>query len=108
MKTKVLFFAIIFMLISVNGIWAYEITPASTLKMQETIYGATIDSKIAFYQKQTYLTDSEFTILSDIGNDAATKISYLKTNRQELIKKMVKTKVEMKQAALNGFLGKKL
>ena len=76
--------------------------------MQTLIYGATIDSKIAFYQKRLYLVDSEFTILSDIGKDAVKRIAYLKSHRQSLINNMAAKDVDFTDTRMNAFLGKQM
>ncbi len=55
------------------------------------LYGAKIDQMISFYQGRLYLLDSEYNVLSDIGEDALNMIEFLQDNRQQLIEEL-KTK----------------
>lgn len=85
--------------------WAQS---AGTNLMKENIYGGTIDSKAAFYQKRIYLADSEYTILRDIGRDAIEKVSFLKAYRRQLIEDMAASNINLKQSSLNVFLLSKI
>ena len=75
-------------------------------KMQDTVYGAQIDSKIAFYQKRLYLLDSDYKLLADIGKDAAKRIVFLKTNRQNLVEKMATENISFTRTGMDSYLGK--
>ena len=109
MKATILFAIFVGLLIAASGAWAAEETPGrNTVEMQELIFGGTIDTKVAFYQKRIYLADSEFKILADIGKDAIKKIGFLKTNRQKLINHMIAQNVRLKSSSLNAFLGSKM
>lgn len=77
-------------------------------RMQDTVYGAQIDSKIAFYQKRLYLVDSEYKLLADIGKDAAKRIVFLKTNRQNLVEKMATENISFTRTSMDSFLGKEM
>ena len=85
------------------GAWAQTID-TKTSKMQENIYGGTIDAKVAFYQKRLYLSDSKYPILSQIGQDAIEKVSFLKAYRQQLVKNMTAKNIKLKKSSLNAFL----
>ena len=89
-------------------VWAAEDLSIPSVKMQNIIYGATIDSKVAFYQKRIYLVDSEFKILADIGRDAVKKIGFLKAHRQNLIHNMVAKNVKFNKSSMDSFLGTKI
>jgi len=54
----------------------------------EDMYGSKIDQMITFYQARVYLFDSEYKILSDIGQDALKMIDYLKGRREQLVQEM--------------------
>lgn len=54
----------------------------------EDIYGGKVNQMISFYQARLYLADSEYTILSDIGKDAALMINYLEANKGRLVGEM--------------------
>jgi len=87
-------------------VWASEsLSTSDSVKMQNIIYGATIDSKAAFYQKRIYLVDSEFKILADIGRDAVKKIGFLKAYRQNLINNMITKNVKFNKSSMDSFLG---
>lgn len=105
----------IFLLVVIGFFMAVQSTEAfggttikNPIKMQQTIYGAAIDSKAAFYQKRIYLADSEFNILKEIGMEAVRKISYLKAHRQKIIDDMMTRNIQLKDASLNAFLGAKI
>lgn len=108
MKIKLLLIAITLTFTMTGGLWAMENSGANHEKMKEIVYGATVDGKIAFYQKRIYLTDSEFKILADIGTDAVQKIRYLKANRQEIINNMMASNVKLEKARLSAYLGKRI
>ena len=109
MKATILFAIFAGLLIVASGAWAAEGTPGrNTVKMQEFIFGGTIDTKVAFYQKRIYLADSEFKILADIAKDAIKRIGFLKTNRKKLINHMIAQNVRLKSSSLNAFLGSKM
>ena len=89
-------------------VWAADLSTSNSVKMQNIIYGATIDSKAVFYQKRIYLVDSEFKILADIGRDAVKKIGFLKTHRQNLIHNMIAKNVKFNKSSMDSFLGTKI
>ena len=109
MIKAILLLAMVGLFVAVPSIWAAD-SPAlqNSVKMQEVIYGATIDSKIAFYQKRIYLVDCDCKILSDIGEDAVKKVSFLKGYRQQLIDHMVTKNVKLDRSSLHSFLGTKI
>ncbi len=86
-----------------TGAWAQTLD-TKTSKMQENIYGGTIDAKAAFYQKRIYLADSKSPILAEIGQDAIEKVSFYKAYRQQLIKDMAAENIKLKRSSLNAFL----
>ena len=109
MKINILFIVVIWIFILVNFVWAFEVSVAQNpVKMKKVICGATIDSKVAFYQGRLYLDDSEFKILADIGYDAKRKISFLKAYRQHLIDEMVAKDIKLNRSSLHSFLGTKI
>ena len=73
----------------------------------ESIYRNKIDQMISFYQTRLYLLDSEYTILSDIGKDASKMITYLKTQKDQLVQEMKDRKVEFSSAKMNSYIVKK-
>lgn len=85
--------------------WAQS---GGTNLMKESIYGGTIDARVAFYQKRIYLADSEYTILRDIGRDAIEKVSFLKAYRRHLIEEMAASSINLKKSSLNVFLLSKI
>jgi hypothetical protein len=108
MKTTILLTILAGFLIATSGAWAVEKSPAqNTILMQELVFGGTIDSKIAFYQKRIYLADSEFKILADIGNDAINTVRFLKSNRQKLVNNMISENINLKNSSQNAFIGSK-
>lgn len=101
--------AVACMVIITSSLWAAENVPGSnSIQMQNIVYGATIDSKVSFYQKRIYLIDSEYKILADIGKDAVQKISFLKSYRQRLIDNMISKNVSFTSSNMNSFLGTKI
>ena len=109
MKATILFAIFAGLLIVASGAWAAEETPGrNTVEMQEFIFGGTIDTKVAFYQKRIYLADSEFKILADIGKDAIKTVRFLKSNRQKIINHMMAENVKLTNSSLNAFLGSKM
>jgi len=75
----------------------------------DQLYGSKIDEKIAFYQKQVHLVDSDYEILSDIGYSAIRKIVYLRENRYQLIDEMgMNPKIGTSVAKMNNFIGSRL
>ena len=54
----------------------------------DNIYGSKVDQMISFYQARLHLLDSEYKILSDIGEDALMMIDYLQDSREQLIEEM--------------------
>jgi len=70
----------------------------------ECIYGSKIDQMISFYQSRLYLADSEYKILSDIGEDAVKMISYLQTDKNKLIQEMKDRKVKFSSARMNNYI----
>lgn len=101
--------AVTLMVAAASYAWAAQgDSRSNAIQMQSLIYGATIDSKAAFYQKRIYLVDSEFSILSDIGKDAVEKIAFLKAYRQKLIDNMVTKNVPLNTSSLNSFLGTRI
>lgn len=70
----------------------------------ECIYGGRIDQLISFYQSRLYLTDSEYTILSDIGKDAEKMITYLQTQKDQLVREMKHLKIEFSSAKMNNYI----
>lgn len=63
-------------------------TNAFALNKNEDIYGGKVDQMISFYQARLHLLDSEYKILSDIGEDALKMIDYLQQNRVQLMEEM--------------------
>jgi len=63
-------------------------TNAFASNKYEDSYGAKVDQMISFYQARLYLLDSEYKILSDIGDDALLMIEYLQERRGQLIEEM--------------------
>ena len=109
MKVNIVLLVIVGMFIAAPSIWATGIPEnQNSIMMQEAIYGATIDSKITFYQKRIYLIGCEFRILRDIGEDAVKKVSFLKECRQDLIDNMIAKNVKLDRSSLNSFLGTKI
>lgn len=109
MKKLFIIAALAWMVAATSCVWAAEdLSRSNSIRMQNIIYGATIDSKASFYQKRIYLVDSEFKILSDIGNDAVKKISFLKAYRQKLIGNMAAKNVKLNTTHMNSFLGTKI
>ncbi len=106
MKTWSTLIIMAIFLAAASIVWAADSTSNDTTKMQSTIYGATIDSKVAFYQKRLYLIDSEYKILADIGKDAVKRIAYLKSNRQRLIGNMTAQNIIFTNTGMDSFLGK--
>jgi len=98
------------MVAATSCVWAAQGVSLSdpSTKMQNIVYGATIDGKVSFYQKRIYLVDSEFKILADIGKDAVKKISFLKAYRQKLINNMISKNVKLTHTGMNSFLGTKI
>ncbi|WP_457552233.1 hypothetical protein [Desulfobacula sp.] len=95
--------------VSISSVWAAQgLSSPGSAKMQNVIYGATIDGKASFYQKRIYLVDSEFKILSDIGKDAVKKIAFLKAYRQKLIDNMVAKNVKLNTSSMDSFLGTRI
>jgi len=54
----------------------------------DDIYGSKVDQMISFYQARMHLLDSDYKILSDIGEDAVMMINYLQDRREQLIEEM--------------------
>ena len=109
MTKNILLMVMAWIFIATSCVWAFNGSPAqNSVKMQKIVYGATIDSKVAFYQKRIYLVDSEFKILADIGKDAVKKISFLKAYRQQLVDNMIAKNVKLNRSSLNSFLGTKI
>lgn len=109
MKQTIFFIILAWVLIIIPNASAMETSNRMTNeKMQETVYGATIDSKVAFYQKRLYLVDSEFKILAEIGQDAARRVAFLKNNRQALINTMTSQNIKLEESKLNSFIGRKM
>lgn len=108
MKRLIVLIATAMVLASVQGLWASESKATGTERMQEIVYGASIDGKIAFYQKRLYLVDSEYKVLADIGRDAVKRIRYLKSNRQDIVAKMIASDVKLKKASLSSYIGRKM
>ncbi|MCF6249057.1 MAG: hypothetical protein L3J69_17115 [Desulfobacula sp.] len=107
MKKQITLIILAFFLAAASTVWAANDKPNDdTIKMQSTIYGATIDSKVAFYQKRLYLIDSEYKILANIGKDAVKRIAYLKSNRQQLISNMTAQNVDLTNTRMDSYLGK--
>ena len=99
---KVIGLSILALLIS-GVAWAQA--PFQTDKqMQMLAYGSVIDQKAAFYQKRIYLADSEYKILADIGKDAIQRVSFLKANRQQLVRQMMADNVKLKKSSLDAFM----
>ncbi|RLC01904.1 MAG: hypothetical protein DRH34_08275 [Deltaproteobacteria bacterium] len=109
MKGILLVTVLVGLLITAPGAWAVDGIPVKNpMKMQELIFGGTIDSKVAFYQKRIYLADSEFKILADIGKDAIKNVRFFKSNRQKIINHMIAENVKLTNSSLNAFLGSKM
>ncbi len=109
MKTNILLMVMAWILIATSCVWGFDSSTArNSVRMQKIIYGATIDSKVAFYQGRVYLDDSEFKILADISKDAVKKITFLKTYRQHLIDDMVAKDIKLNRSSLHSFLGTKI
>ncbi len=109
MKKWFILAAVVMMVAATSYVWAAEdLSRPNSIKMQNIIYGGTIDSKASFYQKRIYLVDSEFKILSDIGKDAVKKIAFLKAYRQKLIGNMVAKNVKLNTSSMDSFLGTKI
>ena len=108
MKKWSILTAIAWIMTATSCVWAAQGLSKSDSKMQNIIYGATIDSKASFYQKRIYLVDSEFKILADIGKDAVNKIAFLKSYRQKLIDNMISKNVKFTSSGMNSFLGTKI
>ena len=103
MKKTVLLTLLTWIFVVTACAWAQ--VPAKTdIQIQELVYGATIDSKVAFYQKRIYLSDSPYQILADIGKDAVQKVAFLKSKRQALIKNMMTKNIKLKESSLNSFI----
>ena len=107
MKKIALIIVMAFM-VAASSAWAANggVKNNKAIKMQSNVYGAQIDSKVAFYQKRLYLVDSEYKLLADIGKDAVKRISYLKTNRANLVKKMIDSDVTFTRTKMDSFLGR--
>ncbi len=109
MKKLILITVIAWVAVTISSVWAAEeMTSFNSAKMQNIIYGATIDAKVSFYQKRIYLVDSEYKVLADIGKDAVKKIAFLKANRQSLINTMIDKNIAYTSARMNSFLGTKI
>jgi len=109
MKKAILLLTIVGLFIVVPYAWAVDSPDLKrSVTVQEIIYGATIDSKITFYQKRIYLTDCECRILRDIGDDAVKIVSFLEAYRQHLIENMVAKNVKLDRSSLHSFLGTKI
>jgi len=68
------------------------------------IYGSKINQMISFYQGRLYLTDSEYTILSDIGKDAKRMVNYLQERKKKLIKEMKESQVEVRSRKIRTYV----
>jgi len=109
MKKIFIFIFMALMVVTASSVWAAQkVSAQGSAKMQNIIYGATIDSKACFYQKRIYLVDSEFKILSDIGKDAVKKIAFLTAYRQKLIDNMISKNIKHTTACMNSFLGARI
>jgi hypothetical protein len=67
-------------------------------------YGNKIDQMVSFYQARLYLTDSEYKILSDIGQDAQKMINFLQTRKDQLVKEMEDKKVGFQLAKVRAYV----
>lgn len=72
------------------------------------IYENEVDKLISFYQGRLYLSDSEFTILSEIGNDAKRRIDFLQSKKQFLISEMQVKNIKLAPAKIKAFVCKKM
>ncbi len=77
---------------------------SAEIQKREAIYGSAIDRQIAFYQARLYLMDSEYTILSEIGGNAATRISYLTAKKEDMIQEMIAAKSPLRNNKMQAFI----
>ncbi|WP_457552105.1 hypothetical protein [Desulfobacula sp.] len=73
----------------------------------DCIYRSKIDQTINFYQARLYLIDSEYKILSDIGNDAQKTINYLQEKKEQIIQEMKDEKIELSSIKIKNYIAKK-
>ena len=71
----------------------------------KTSYESEVSKLITFYEKQLFLIDSEYKILSDIGKDAQIRVAYLRAKKDNLVHEMraqniVKTPEKIKSFAI--------
>lgn len=67
------------------------------------MYAAKVDQMTSFYLGRLYLLDSEYKILSDIGEDALNMVGFLQNNREQLIEGL-KTKGIFQSAKARGYI----
>jgi hypothetical protein len=105
---KTLIIALLSSLIIVSVVTASADTLSNPLEMKQLIYASKIDGKLTFYQSLTYLTDSKYSILSEIGQDADTKVHFIKTHREKLLDDMISSNVSLNKNDMNMFLTRRI
>ena len=82
----------------------FSFSTAFATDKSDCIYKSKIDQTISFYQGRLYLIDSEYKILSDIGNDAQKMVNYLQGRKEELVKEMKDKGVEFKSTKMRTYI----
>lgn len=77
---------------------------AFAMDKSECIYSSKINQMISFYQGRLYLTDSEFKILSDVGQDAQKMVNYLKANKDLLVREMLEKGLGFQSDKMRAFV----
>lgn len=99
---QIIFLAALAVLFSLTS--AVFADDSAEIRKREAIYGAAIDQQIAFYQARLYLMDSEYTILSEIGRNAATRISYLTAKKEDMIQEMIAARSPLQSKKMQAFI----
>ena len=86
----------------IMGIFSFS--NAFATDKSDCIYKSKIDQTICFYQGRLYLIDSEYKILSDIGNDAQKMVNYLQERKEELVKEMKDKEVDFKSTIIRTYI----
>lgn len=84
------------------------ISTASAAETSDSVYRTKIEQMIAFYQARLYLIDSEYKVLSDIGEDARRRINYLQGQTEQLVQDLKDNAVESNSINIKKYLVKKM
>jgi ABC-type uncharacterized transport system YnjBCD substrate-binding protein len=102
MMRQIIFLAALAVVFSLTS--AVFADDAAENRKRESIYGSAIDRQIVFYQSRLYLMDSEYAILSEIGRNAETRISYLTAKRENMIQEMIAAKSPLQNKKMQAFI----